>query len=335
MGFDSSNGQQPSHIPGFDNNTRLRTKVQPSITRPTGGGLTSFSLSKVGLLKGIHLGITGAITSGGLSALNAAGKSSIVKRVRCSVNNGNMVFSVSGVQFHWILRDFIDGYYNPFPGGDGRSAVATGNYRIDMYIPIMINERDPIGLFLLQNEQTVVTVEIEWESDVTVATGITTLTGTAVPTLEFFQVPQYQADWPDIFTFHSIIGDENVVAQASGDYSYAWPKGNVYLQMLHGYGIGVSGTDSADKIILRANQTDTLYEHTPSYQDFLFADNHPTTRPAGVYALDLMGSSGIGAFGSARDQIDSASAADLYSILTVNAAKTLHSVRRMLIPAQY
>jgi hypothetical protein len=328
---------QPAKLPGFENNTRLRKKYLATQTRPTGGGLSSpvLTVSKVGLLKGIHLHISGTISSGGLSALNALGKASIIKRVTVRVNNGNVLFSVSGPGYHWLLRDNLDGYYNPFPGSDARSAVATGAYDVSMYIPLMLNEHDAKGLIMLQNEGTQLTVEIDWESDANIATGISSMTGNAVPTLEFFQLPKSEADWPNIFLLHSIIEDQLVISATSGDQTYAWPKGNVYLAMYHGYGFGVSGADSWTRAALRANQTDYLEDWLPAYADYKWANDHPTTRPAGTFNFDLIGSSGLGAFGGARDQIDSAYAAEIQTVVTVNAAKTLYAIRRMLIPATY
>lgn len=328
---------QPAKLPGFENNTRLRKKYLATQVRPTGGGLSSptLAISKVGLLKGIHLDITGTISSAGLSNLNALGKSSIIKRVTVRVNNGNVLFSMSGPGYHYLLRDNLDGYFNPFPGSDARSAVATGAYNVSMYIPLMLNEHDAKGLIMLQNEGTLLTLEIDWESDANIATGISSMTGNAVPTLEFFNLPKDQTDWPNIFLLHSIIEDQLPISATSGDIVYPWPKGNVFLAMYHGYGFGVSGADSWTRAALRANQTDFLEDWLPAYADYVWANNHPTTRPAGTFAFDLIGSSGLGAFGGARDQIDSAFAAEINSVVTINAAKTLYSVRRMLIPAVY
>jgi len=330
------NTAQPAHIPGFEFNTRLRRKVLPAITRPPGGGLSSpvTQIAKVGLLKGIHLAITGSL-GGTLTSPNALGKSSIIKRVRVSINNGNVLFSMSGPGYHYLLRDFLDGYYNPFPGSDARSAVAPGAFDISMYIPIMLNEHDAKGLLMLQNEGTYVTLEVEWEADANVASAPTFTSCQAVPTVEWFQVPAQQNDWPDIFNFHSIIEDQIVVSQTSGDFQYRWPPGNIYLAMYHGYGFGAAGADNWTQAILRANQTDAIYQDNPAWQSYLWANNHPTTRPSGVFAFDLLGSSGLGAFGMPRDQIDSAAAADIYSVVTVSASGTLYAVRRMLIPAQY
>lgn len=327
---------QPAAAIPFSQSTRLRSKILPTITRPTGGGLSSpaTQLPQVGLLKGIHLAITGTL-GGTITSPNALGQASILKRVSLSVNNGNKLFSVSGAGYFYLLRDFLDGYYNPFPASTARNAVATGAVNLDLYIPVMLNEHDPIGLVMLQNQATLVTLELEWESDANVGTGATFTNFQAVPTMEYFQVPDDIRSYPDLTVFHSIIEDQIVVSQTSGDFQYQWQRGNIYLQMLHGYGFAASGADNWTKAVLRANQSDVIYETTPSYQNFLWSDNHPTTRPAGVFGFDLLGSSGIGAFGSSRDQIDSTKAADIYSVITVTGAGTLYAIRRMLIPATY
>lgn len=310
-----------------------RRKITPLSSKAKGSeSPLRFQLPKTGILAGINLEITGSI-AGTLSAPNALGKSSIVREVRALANTGAELFRFSGPQYHWLMRDNHDLFtFDPVPFSDGKSAVVAGAFDISMYLPVAVNARDPVGLFLLQNEQTVVTLTVDFEADANVATGAT-VTATVVPHLELFTVPADRKDWPAFNLIQQIIGETQSVSGA-GDFEYVWPRGVTYMQLLLGFGFGVSGADNWSRVVHRAAQTDRMYEFTPNGLNIEFARFRGRSRPLGTLPLDLIGSSGLGLYASSRDVIYSQMITDLKSVITVTGAGTLHAVRRVLAALQ-
>lgn len=317
---------------GFIANTRRKVILLPTQTRPVGGGTTSINLPKTGLLASINLAIRGSV-AGALSAPNALGFASIINRVRLTLNSGIDVINMSGAGFHYLLREAMGSeYIDPTGQSNARSAVTAAAFNLDLILPVAINERDPLGLLLLQNEQTLLTLNIDWTADATVATGAT-VTATAIPYVELFTVPVDPADYPPLNIVHQILEDSQAVSGA-GDFTYNWQRGNTYLQVLHGFGIGVAGADNFSKVAVRVNQSDYLQNTDIPYLDMEFRRLRGRARPAGGVFFDLLATSGLGNFGLTRDVFNSALVTDLASVITVTGAGTLTTVRRQLVVLQ-
>lgn len=312
----------------FDGSTRRVYSPTNAMARPVGGGTTFITLPKVGLLARVWLVVTGAV-SGTLSAPNAAGFSSILNRVRLTANSGVDIFNVSGPGFHWLLRNMLENYSDPVPGSNGRTAVTAASYDISLVIPVAMNDRDPIGLVNLQSEQVTLTLSLDWLADASVATGAT-VTGTATPYLEFFTVPTKPDDYPPLNIVHQCIEDSQAIS-AAGDFTYNWPRGNTYLQVLHACAINTTPADSWSRARVRVNQSNFIQDYVPLSLSMEYAAQHPAARILGTIPLDYMGTSGLGMYGKARDMLDSSQLTDLATIITATAAATLTTVRRQLV----
>lgn len=315
---------------GFDRNTRLRQMVQPAQTKSASGQLLTWQLTKTGLLARIYLIITGTV-SGTITLPNALGMASIVRNVSLAVNGGQNLFSMSGAGYHYIYRNFQNIYFDPFPASNARAVVSATTFDVSFLIDVQVNQSDPVGLIMLQNEQTVLTLSVQFEVDnPTVGTGAT-VAATVTPIVEYFSVPPDPRDLPPLGVVHQVIEDQ-VAVPSTANVTYTWQRGNTYLQVLHGLGIAQAGADGWTQAILRANGTDYVETISPTLAGVVYAMNHPAARIAGVLPIDLMGSSGLGAFGKARDFIDSSRLTDLATVITPTGAGTLYTIRRMLAP---
>jgi hypothetical protein len=314
----------------FQNATRhMLGQITQSKTKGTENPL-QFVLRKVGILTGVYIDIQGNITSGGLSGLNAGGKAAIIKKVELKVN-GVTIFSISGVGYHYGLREFVDNYFDPGVGTDARSAVATGNYNISMFLPVSVNARDQTGLLILNTDRSEVAVTVEFESDANVATGITTHTATVKVYPELFSLPADPKDWPEFSMLHGVIEETKAIA-ANGDMEpYRLQHGNVYLGAYFLYGVGATPVDNWSQFILQSGN-EIIYKMDPSLTDYVFWRNHGRARVKGLIPIDLLGTSGLGTYGSDRDVIFSQALADLQMIITASASPgTLYILRRELI----
>lgn len=315
---------------GFIANTRRKTIQLPAMTKPTGGGITTLALPKTGLLSRVYLAIRGSQAVANPTP-NAFGKCSIINRCRLGINSGIDIFSTSGPGYHWLLRDQLESeYVDPLADTDARSATAIATFNVDMVLPVALNMRDPIGMIMLQNEATLATLEITWEADTTVGGAGAVVTGTCVPYLEIFTVPTDPNDWPPLDVIHQILEDSQAIS-AAGAFTYNWPRGNTYLSIGHGSGMGPGGADNFTNYDLRLNQSDHLQNTDTIFLDREFYYQRGRARPAGVILLDFMSSSGLGNYGLTRDLVNSALITDIASVITASAAGTLTTVRRQLV----
>jgi hypothetical protein len=317
---------------GFAVNTRR--KILPltgAITRPVGGGsFGPFTLPKTGLLARLFLALRGSV-AGTLTVPNALGMASIITRVRVVANSGLDLYNVSGAGYSYLLSETLESeYFNAVSQNTGRSAVTATTFNLDMVLPISVNMRDPSGLIMLQNEQTIVNLYIDWLADASVATGATVTLTTGDLFMEVFTVPPDPQDWPNINIVHQCLEDQQQVP-AAGDFPYNWPRGNTYMQMLHGLGIGAAGSDAFNKVALRVNQSDYLQNTPPDYLDLEHRLYRGRARPAGGIFFDFAASSGLGCYALARDLVNSALVTDLATVITATGAGTLYTVRRQLL----
>lgn len=316
---------------GDPGTTRRKVTQLPPITKPAGGGVASIvNLPRVGLLQAVYLAVRGSV-SGTLTAPNAFGFSSVIQNITLSINSGISLFSMSGQGYNYLLRPYQGLGSDPVPQSNARSAVTAATFNCDMIIPVAMNTRDPLGLIMLQSEQTLLTLNVTFLPDASVATGAT-VNCTITPYVVWFTVPANQKDWPNLGVAHQILEDQQTVP-ATGQFTYNWQRGNIYLQTVHGLGFGVAGADNWTHSQLRVNQSDYIYDQDPSGYDLesnLFTIGH--TRPLGVIPYDLIGTAGFGDFDMTRDTIDSSQLTDLATVLTASATGTLYTMRRQLVP---
>lgn len=316
---------------GFALNTRQHVTVQPTQTRPTGGGTTSLPLPTSGILAAMYLE-TSITVSGSLSNQHADGASAAISRVRLTNNSNTDIVNISCAGYHYALKYFLDDF-SAFVGAGGRTAITATTFDISMYIPIAINMRDPLGLLLLANRETTYTLNIDWLADASVATGAT-VTGTCIPHLVTFDVPLDPKDYPD-FSYLHILAEEQDTIGATGDYPKQLQRGGEYLQIFHLFGSAASGAaDNWSKSVLRTNQVFQIYDLRPHFLDAMHLGLHNNVaRNAGLIFYDMLGSTGLGAFGNFRDPIDSSKLTNFESVITATATGTLRTLRRMIVKA--
>lgn len=314
----------------FETATRLKQIQLDSKSKGTGATVNTWYLPKTGFLASVYLRIT-ATVAGTLSNKNALGASSIINRIRLQINNGIDVFNMTGAEYAYLANDVIDSEY--FLGqsqNQGRSAVSAATFNLDTIIPVMVNPRDPIGLILLQNEQTQLTLTVEWAADATVATGAT-VTGSVTPYMEFFTVPANPKDYPRLDLIHQWIDQSQNVAGA-GQQVVTIPRGGIYMGIYHGCGIGASGTDAWSRYQLRINQSDYLVDLDVDGINVINRRYRGRARAAGAILQDFKASSGLGSFGSGRDWLDSRAFTNIDSVVTATGATTLYTVYEQLLP---
>lgn len=316
---------------GFDEASRLEVQQMSDIARPASGGApTPVPFPRTGFLARIYLAIRGTIT-GTISAPNALGKAAIIRRVRVFPTTGLPLIDISGPGYHYGVRQLLELATDITPQSDARSAVVAGAYNLDMVLPLMLNQRDAIGLFHLQTDENTLSLQIEFETDATIATGITAHACTVTPYIEYFTVPMDAADWPRTDVAIQLLEDA-ITIPAAGEQRYLWPRGNTYLQLIHLFGHGVSGSDLFTRVALERARNHPSQDTDTKFLDMqrFFSTPFNSPRLAGTVPFDLLGSAGLGTYDKARDTIDSAKYTELATRLTATQAGTLTTVRRQL-----
>jgi hypothetical protein len=316
-------------------NTRLK-KIQLSskAMTNTAGGTLSWEIPKTGILAGMYLDIRLSLTgTPSATSLNAYGLAAAISRVRLIANAGINLIDVSGVGYHYGMRDFIEHNVDPSAASVGRDAITSGALKnLSMYFPVALNSRDPLGLIMLQNEDTQLRLEVEVPATSVLNNDFSAITVTVVPMLDIFTVPLDKKDWPN-FDFAHTWNEEQAIVAAAGTITYNWPRGNIYASVVHLLGVGATGADDWTDCSLRVNQSEYLYNQViPGLMDLEFYRFHGRARELGMIAFDFLSQSGLGNYGSGRDLLDSRQLTDISSVLTASTANTLFTVKRQLVP---
>lgn len=330
--------QQAPEIP-FEFATRnKRLRNLAAIAGVAGGGLgTTVTLPKTGFLARVWLSIS-YVMGGTVNTPNTLGISSAIRRVRLQTNQGADIFNVSGPGYGYLLQNAceIGGVNGRQPKNQFSTAVSAATFNLDMVVPVMLNLHDTLGLVMLQDEQLQVVLTVEWENQTVVGGSTATMTSaSATPMIEFFTVPPDPRSYPQSLNLiQQTLEDQITISQSSGDFPYTLPTGNAYLQLIMGYGILATAVDNWNRIQLRINQGDYVYDYTPQSMDQLVGYMYNLTRGLGQIYIDLASNDGLGTYGSSRDFIDSAALSDFQFVLTVTASGTLYLIRRMILPLQ-
>lgn len=319
---------------GFYDVTRLKRTRLGTQTKPTGGGTTVVQLNPTGLLRGVHLAIT-AVVTGTPDAANALGMCSAIRNVRLTTNNSVDIYNSSGAGYVYGVNEMLNTELQVGLGttyNQGASAVAAGTFRLDMYLPVQMNWRDPIGLFLLQNREINVNLIIEWESDTTVTGGATaTYTATALPIIEYFTVPADARLMPDLSLVHQITEESRTVSGA-GDVTYEPITGQIYLAIAYGAFWAQSAADGFNRFQEIVGASDRWMDETVGTLDGLYYLTRGRNRRAGTILRDYFGSAGLGFLSETdRDVFDTLNTTNFQHIITATGSGTLRIVKRQLV----
>lgn len=314
----------------FQDQTRRKMISLAAKSSAAGVNPMTWDIPKVGLLAAIHLSY--AVTDvGAPGAPNVLGICSACRRVRLITNSGIDLINLTGPGYFYLLKDMLEAYGNVTPQNVGNAAPAVGTQIIDMVLPVALNARDAVGLFMLQNEQTLVQLSVETETDAIIGGGVAVFTHVVQPWVEYYTVPVDPKDWPPLNVVQQILQDDRPIT-AVGDYDYEWPRGNTYVQVGHSYGGYTAALDHWTRAQLIVNQSETIMDYTPAGMSLEWNRSHARARGLGTILFDLIGTSALGTLGSSRDLMYSSLVTELISRITIGAVPhTLRTIRRQLV----
>lgn len=246
----------------------------------------------------------------------------VLRRISLDLNNGFSPFIVSGKELFLYslnrlnpdvlnVQDNIRGvnYVENVAAAEGKDA----KIKFQIVLPVTLNDRDAVGLVLLQNSETNVTltVDVGYLKDaytLNSASGdtVTFKSMTVTPLVETYTVPPADIARPDLSVLKIVQSKADTFA-GNGQNIVKLNTGTIYRKMVMYFedeqGNPFKDTDFNGNIELVFNTADVPISIKPS---ILSAKNHSDlgyTLPEGVYVFDWS-NQGIPNLGGTRDYID-------------------------------
>lgn len=332
----------------FGQMTRQNWQMLPAIAGAESSTVT-FNIPKVRLTSRIRVMFEATVTVTHASATTyTAGAMSpftFIRKANIDMNNGFAPFNVTGGQLYLysLMRDNA-AILTPATSGRGKvvqgltaSSGGTANtVRFVFDLPLTLNDRDPVGLVLSQNQETTITVSLDID---TVAhlfsstSGYTIVASSIVltPMVETFSIPATQDAFPDISVLKLVQAAKQTVS-GSGLQTFKFPVGTTYRKFafyLEDSSGGVTDASITSDIELIFNQADRPYKINPKILAAINHEQFGTTLPAGVFAFDFS-YQGLSNYGGARDYIDTERLTEMWLNVNAAAAGTLTVVYETL-----
>jgi hypothetical protein len=324
------------------------------------GQRASVDLPQTGLLANLLVRVNGTLTvtpGTGTATYNTnnLGKGfALVDRIHLTANSGTEIVNVTGTGMG--VRMMLDNTgladlsasslqsavtNNPVYQFGTSSGTNTVNFTFK--IPVAVNDASPLGLILLQNRETLITLALDWANPTNLFTltgnAAVSFTGNAYVSMEYFSVPVDQRDYPDLSVVHTLLEDQVAIA-GTGDFLYTVPRGNIYQKLIHRVILNGSAAGFTDvyQNTIQYNQSEQPYKLLGFDMLQIQRDRYNRDMPQGVYVWDFA-YQGQPGYGGSRDLVNSRAITDFLSILNIASSATLgsnnnylYTLREQLVP---
>lgn len=310
----------------FNASTRQTKRMLPSVSASTDNTSLQFNLPKTNFLSKLFVQVKGKIKLTGTASTLTLDDFDIYKIVRdisLNFNNGFKPFRIDGRSLALYNYDRLNpGVLRAKETDDGlckgkkftsSTSGTEGDFNFLLEMPLTLNEANPTGLYLLQNNETNVTVTIDVNNVNQVFSG-QTMTGITAsltkfevsPMLEMFTVPSVTEGFPDI-TVIKLVSSATEAITGSGEHIVKLPVGTIYRKLLLHFqnedGTAMSMDKITSNIALCFNQADTPYEISPDMFNLMNKSDFGTSLPDGLFIFDFS-KQNIPNTNSTRDFID-------------------------------
>ena len=298
--------------------TRQNMQMLAKQTVTSTPNTVQFTLPKARLLAGLYVRIKATFPEGAVSMGSDILKMhKLVRRISLDLNNGFAPFVVSGREcaFYNMIdvntKNIVDEWltHSEISGGD------NDVYAFNYHLPVTTNKRDPIGLILLQNDQTNVTLSIDL--------GLASEFGaTAEPTkvevsvmAETFSIPANGNAYPDLSVLKLVNGRKDSLP-TEGQQVIKLATGTIYRKLAFYLtdenGAPMKAEDITSNIELVFNQADINYSISAEMLRELNAKDFGCYLPDGLYVFDFSAGGSFSNMGGTRDFIDSANLTEFW-----------------------
>lgn len=306
----------------FAQATRQTIQTMPSQSVTAENTSLQFTLPKARLLSKIYLEVEAAYNLKHASVTTVptkmGGLYNTLRRVSLDLNNGFSPFIIPGRDLaiynlnrlhpEQVLESQSRGMYEAGVTASSGGTANTGRFMIEL--PVALNDRDPVGLILLQSNETNVTLTVDVA---TIAAAFNqasleaTLTSLKVtPVLETFTIPALEQAMPDLSVL-KLVNSKTDTFAGNGQNIVKLNVGTIYRKLMlyveDSNGTPFADSDFTSNIELVFNQADIPYSVKASVLSARQASQLGYALPEGVFILDFS-NQGIPNLGGTRDAID-------------------------------
>lgn len=247
----------------------------------------------------------------------------VLRRLSLNLNNGWQPFVIGGQELAILNAIRMNSkivypqHVNPTgycycPDELQASQEGTSNtMRCTIELPLTLNDRDPIGIFLAQNSETNIelVVDIANENEIVQSKAGYTVEIeeiTLQPTCESFSIPAVKEAFPDISVV-KLVSSRTQSFTGNGQNIIDLVTGTIYRKLAFLVedldGNPFSDTDFTSNIDLIFNTADVNYSIPAQTLRHLNESQFSEATPKGVYVFDFS-YNGISNYGGTRDYID-------------------------------
>lgn len=288
----------------------------------------TWDLPKTRFLSKITLHVSGTFTATHASKTTFTksyfDRFNAIRRVRFNANNGFTPVDVSANmlslqnKMNRLTADANDVFALDTLGNTVGSGGESNAIAFTLEIPIALNDRDPVGLLMLQNEQmianlnidTAVLEDIMTDTDVVLSEKSITIT----PVVESFSIPLNSNAVPD-FSLIKILNEQAEQIVSTNEMIIKLPVGLTYRKIMLYLASDTVYTPIAHANIsefqLILNQADYPINIPAQHVAFENSKMFNGSLPVGCYAFDFS-SQGLPNLGGSRDYLDTERLTELW-----------------------
>ena len=309
----------------FSMSTRQNLQMIAKKSTQTPNTSVEFTLPKARLLSNIFLQVKAKVKVKHASLTSLAAEyltpHRLIRRYSVDLNNGFQPWSISGEGAYLLsliqpnanmCMEKSD--YVTSPTSFTASASGTENeFFFTIQLPVTLNQRDPVGLILLQSDTTVVDLRVDVGNPADMFPNADSgfsfeLENVEIsPKLETFSIPQNASAMPDLSVL-KLAQDRVDTITSAGQQEIKLSTGTIYRKLAL-YVTDANGVPSNDmltgNIDLLFNTADCNYSVDPAMLRAKNAFDLGHELPDGVYIFDFS-NQGQPNFGGVRDYIDTA-----------------------------
>jgi hypothetical protein len=326
----------PQQMLAFRPNTRQK-RLKIGTFDYSLGGSKSLLLPEVGYLARVWLYFVGTVTYSGTSTPADLAPYSLFKRIQVTLNNSATdIFNCSGFGTFLInsiitkdgrLDQQTDSSFYAYPVSGSSQAFVLG-----LQIPISLSQgmNFEAGLINLQAPEVQCQLNVDFHSANTdIGDLITSLSGTCHAYYEYYEVPSPQQVMQPAVVLHRWIEQTQPVSN-TGEVIYTVPRGGNMLRLLQVLRLNGARSESYDEVLLRFNQSETVYKQERRLQKLLQRERYGYNLPTGVISNDWAYALQHPEESDLRDAINTEMVTTTDAIVTVTSGATLGSNNNFL-----
>lgn len=328
----------------FAQGTRQNLQMLPEQTATNGAQTLQFSLPKARLLSKLMIDfeVSFKLTHATLTTISTDSFTpyKLIRRLSLDLNNGFSPYVIGGKELaiYNCMRMNPDVIfpqtsnargYCYMPAFVASSSGTNNSYKFTVEMPVVLNDRDPIGLILLQSNETNVTLSVDIGNAGDIidnASGYTIALNSCKvrPCLETFSLPASSDAFPDLSVL-KLVQSRTEAFNGSGQNVVKLQTGTIYRKLAFyvedADGAPFEDTDFLSNLELVFNQADVNYSVSAANLAHINNSMYGYTLPKGVFVFDFS-YQGIPNLGGTRDYIDTEKLTEFW--LRFNSTKGGH-----------